>query len=53
MTNNSRDGLNREFSSPSIAQTPRGMLQIALTYYRRTIEHVRVAPDWAAGARAC
>ncbi len=47
MTNNSKDGLNREFSYPSITQTPDGMLQIAFTYYRRAIKHVRVAPDWA------
>lgn len=48
MTNNSKDGLNREFSYPSITQSPDGMLQIAFTYYRRAIKHVRVAPDWAA-----
>ena len=47
MTNNSKDGLNREFSYPSITQTPDGDLQIAFTYWRRAIKHVRVAPDWA------
>ena len=47
MTNNSKDGLNREFSYPSITQTPDGDLQIAFTYWRRAIKHVRVSPDWA------
>ncbi|MDQ0468883.1 sialidase family protein [Labrys wisconsinensis] len=46
MTNNSKDGLNREFSYPTITQTPDGLLQIAFTYYRRAIKHVRVAPGW-------
>lgn len=50
MTNNSKDQLNREFSYPSITQTPDGLLQIAFTYYRRAIKHVRVSPDWASGA---
>jgi predicted neuraminidase len=48
MTNNSKDGLNREFSYPSVTETPDGKLQIAFTYFRRAIKHVRVAPDWAA-----
>lgn len=47
MTNNSKDGLNREFSYPSITQTPDGALQIAFTYWRRAIKHVRISPDWA------
>lgn len=47
MTNNSKDGLNREFSYPSITQTPDGALQIAFTYWRRAIKHVRVTPGWA------
>ena len=50
MTNNSKDQLNREFSYPSITQTSDGLLQIAFTYYRRAIKHVRVLPDWASGA---
>lgn len=48
MTNNSRDKLNREYSYPSIAQTPDGMLHIAYTYFRRAIKYVRVKPEWAA-----
>ena len=46
MTNNSKDGLNRELSYPTITQTPDGMLQVAFTFYRRAIKYVRVAPDW-------
>lgn len=50
MTNNSRERLNREFSYPSIAQTPDGMLHVAYTYYRQAIKYVRVAEDWVDGA---
>jgi predicted neuraminidase len=44
LTNNSKDGLNREFSYPSILEAPDGGLDIAFTYYRRAIKHVRLAP---------
>ena len=47
MTNNSKDQLNREYSYPTIAQTPDGMLHIAYTYFRRAIKYVRVKPEWA------
>lgn len=46
LTNNSRDGLNRELSYPSIAQTDDGDLHVAFTYFRRAIKHVRVPPAW-------
>lgn len=46
MTNNSRDGLNREFSYPSIRQAANGHLDIAFTYFRQAIKHVRVDLDW-------
>ncbi|MCS7478542.1 exo-alpha-sialidase [Umezawaea endophytica] len=46
LTNNSRDGLNREFSYPSIHQAADGALDIAFTYFRQTIEHVRVPVSW-------
>jgi predicted neuraminidase len=46
MTNNSKDQLNREYSYPSIAQTPDGALHIAYTYFRRAIKYVRLMPDW-------
>jgi predicted neuraminidase len=45
LTNNSKDGLNREFSYPSILQAPDGGLDIAFTYYRRAIKHVRLKPE--------
>ncbi|RCW41067.1 putative neuraminidase [Halopolyspora algeriensis] len=47
LTNNSRDGLNRELSYPSITQAADGDLHIAFTYFRQAIKHVRIAPDWA------
>jgi predicted neuraminidase len=43
LTNNSKDGLNREFSYPSILETPDGAIQVAFTFYRRAIKHVRLA----------
>ncbi|MET7332183.1 exo-alpha-sialidase [Nonomuraea sp. NPDC005650] len=50
LTNNSRDGLNREYSYPSIQETADGDLHIAFTYHRRVIKYVRVRPEWAARA---
>lgn len=46
LTNNSKDGLNREYSYPSLTQTPDGMLHLAYTYFRQAIKYVRLAPDW-------
>jgi predicted neuraminidase len=46
LTNNSRDGLNREYSYPAIHQAPDGVLDIAFTYFRQTIKHVRVPVAW-------
>ena len=43
LTNNSKDGLNREFSYPSVIEAPDGSLEVAFTYFRRAIKHVRVA----------
>jgi predicted neuraminidase len=34
--------LNREFSYPSITQTPDNVVHIAYTYYRRAIKYVRL-----------
>ncbi|HEY8718654.1 MAG TPA: exo-alpha-sialidase [Pengzhenrongella sp.] len=48
LTNNSRDGLNRELSYPSILQAPDGDLDVAYTYHRQAIKHVRVASSWVA-----
>jgi predicted neuraminidase len=47
MTNNSKDRLNREFSYPSICQTPDGLLHISYTYWRQAIKYVRLTEDWA------
>ncbi|NNN29369.1 glycosyl hydrolase [Streptomyces sp. S3(2020)] len=44
LTNNSRDGLNRELSYPSITQTPDGALHIAYTHHRKVIRHIRLTP---------
>lgn len=49
LSNNSRDGLNREFSYPSIHQGPDGELNIAYTYFRQAIKYVKVNPSWAYG----
>jgi predicted neuraminidase len=46
LTNNSREGLNRELSYPSVHQTPDGMLHVAFTYHRRAIQYVTVDPSW-------
>ena len=52
LSNNSRDGLNREYSYPSILETADGALHLAFTAYRRAIKYVRVTPDWVRGAPA-
>ena len=44
LTNNSKDGLNREFSYPSILASPDGALHVAFTYFRRAIKYIRLAP---------
>ena len=46
MTNNSRDKVNREFSYPTVTQSPDGALHIAYTYYRQIIKYVRVDESW-------
>jgi predicted neuraminidase len=45
LTNNSKDGLNREFSYPSILATPDGAIHVAFTYFRRAIKYVRLSPQ--------
>ncbi|GAB3280063.1 sialidase family protein [Kineosporia babensis] len=42
LTNNSRDGLNRELSYPAIHQGADGLLHVTYTYHRQTIKHVRL-----------
>ncbi|MET9760571.1 exo-alpha-sialidase [Streptomyces sp. NPDC006372] len=46
LTNNSRDGLNRELSYPSVTQSQDGTLHVAYTHHRRTIKHIRLDGDW-------
>ncbi|MER6987922.1 exo-alpha-sialidase [Saccharopolyspora hirsuta] len=46
LTNNSRDGLNKELSYPSIVQDDRGRVHVAFTHHRSSISHVRLDPDW-------
>ena len=46
LSNNSREGLNREFSYPSIHQGRDGALHLAYTYFRQAIKYVRVHPSW-------
>jgi len=45
LSNNSRDGLNREFSYPTITAAG-GRLHIAFTRFRQAIEYVEVTPEW-------
>jgi predicted neuraminidase len=45
LSNNSRDGLNREYSYPSIAATG-DTLHVAFTRFRQAIEYVEVGPAW-------
>jgi predicted neuraminidase len=52
LTNNSRDGLNREYSYPSITATDDGALHIAFTRFRQAIEYVRVDSSCVYGGSA-
>jgi predicted neuraminidase len=51
MSNNSRDGLNRELSYPSVLPGPGGDLHVAYTYHRRAIKHVHLPADVVARLR--
>jgi predicted neuraminidase len=46
MSNDSARGLNREYSYPSLRQTPDGVLHLAYTVFRKHIRHVRLSPEW-------
>ncbi|WP_327233338.1 exo-alpha-sialidase [Streptomyces sp. NBC_01317] len=50
LTNNSRDGLNRELSYPSVVRTGDGALHIAFTHHRRTLTYLRLDPVWTGAA---
>lgn len=52
LSNNSRDGLNRELSYPSIHQGSDGTINIAFTFYRRAIKHIRITEPWIASSSA-
>lgn len=43
LTNNSRDGLNRELSYPTLARSADGALHVAYTHHRRVIRHLRIS----------
>jgi len=49
MTNNSADKRNREYSYPSICQSPDGALEVAYTVFRQHIRHSRFTEDWVRG----
>ncbi|HSF93042.1 MAG TPA: exo-alpha-sialidase [Paracoccaceae bacterium] len=42
LSNNSEDGKNKELSYPAISQAKNGDLDVAFTYYRRAIVHIRI-----------
>ncbi|PZE86951.1 exo-alpha-sialidase [Curtobacterium sp. MCBD17_032] len=45
LSNNSRDGINRELSYPSVLPDPAGGLHIAYTWHRKSIKHVYLPAD--------
>jgi predicted neuraminidase len=45
MTNNSKEKLNREYSYPSIKQSPDGKIHIAFTYFRQAIKYVCISEE--------
>ena len=49
LSNNSRDGVNRELSYPSVCQDATGTVHVAYTYHRRAIRHVRIPARLEAG----
>jgi predicted neuraminidase len=51
LTNDSANGLNREYSYPSIVEGPDGSLHIAYTYHRRAIKYVCLRGDYRPSAR--
>lgn len=44
LSNNSKDGLNKEYSYPSVLEGADGALHIAYTYHRRAIKYLRLDP---------
>ena len=52
MTNNSELQLNREYSYPSIKQTPDGVIHVAYTFFRQKIHYVQLREAWVKEAGA-
>jgi predicted neuraminidase len=50
LSNNSRDGLNRELSYPSVVEGADGTVHVAFTHHRRAIRYVRVPSGEVPGA---
>lgn len=46
LSNDSLNGRNFELSYPSLIQREDGTLELAYTYFRRAIKHVRLSTDW-------
>jgi len=46
LSNNSKDGLNREYSYPSIIQGSDGLIHVAYTYFRQRIKYIRFNTAW-------
>jgi predicted neuraminidase len=46
MTNDSVNKQNREYSYPSIKQTPDGRIHVTYTYFRQYIKYVSITEDW-------
>ncbi|MBK1786337.1 sialidase family protein [Prauserella cavernicola] len=46
LSNNSRDGVNKELSYPSIVEDARGRVHVAFTHHRSSISYVRLDADW-------
>ncbi|GAA2709630.1 hypothetical protein ACFY2R_23625 [Micromonospora olivasterospora] len=46
LSNNSRDGVNRELSYPSMVVDTAGDVHVAFTRHRRAIRHLRVPARW-------
>ncbi|MCP2282052.1 putative neuraminidase (sialidase) [Promicromonospora umidemergens] len=52
MSNNSRDGINREMSYPSVVGGLNGDIHVAYTWHRKAIKHVHLDADTLARIRA-
>lgn len=46
MTNNSKEKIYREYSYPSIKQSPDGKIHIAFTYFRQAIKYVCISEEF-------